>query len=552
MKRQLAAALAALLITGTAAGCGMSGSDSSGKENSGDTGTSADSSGQTDFSQTDADMFTDRDYETDYDESSSVHIELNGSTAEADSDSVQISGSTITITEEATYIISGTLDDGMIIVDAPDTAKLQLVFDGADINSETSAPLYIPEADKVFVTLAEGTENTLSNGGTYMAIDDSNIDSAIFSRQDLTLNGSGNAASESSDSWGQWGGGAPGQPGDRGGAGGDGMRGTDPGSAGEGESEEAPDQSTPDQGASGSGESAEALAFTESLTASDSDASADTEDDSSTSMKGIKSDGDMMISGGSFTIDSADDSVHTNSSVTVSGGTFEIASGDDAFHGEDTLTVSGGTINITESYEGLEALSVNIQDGDITIVSTDDGLNAAGGTDSSGTTGGRDGMFGGGGGMGGEPGGGMSSSSGGSIEISGGTLDINASGDGIDANGSLAISGGYTVVAGPTQGDTATLDYDTTAEITGGTFIGTGASGMAQTFSESEQGVIAVSVGEQSAGTGITLTDKNGNEIIFYTPELSFAVVILSSPDITSRETYTITVGEASGEFEAS
>lgn len=549
MKRQLAAALAALLITGTAAGCGMSGSDSSGKENSGDTGTSADSFGQTDFSQTDADMFTDRDYETDYDESSSVHIELNGSTAEADSDSVQISGSTITITEEATYIISGTLDDGMIIVDAPDTAKLQLVFDGADINSETSAPLYIPEADKVFVTLAEGTENTLSNGGTYTAIDDSNIDSAIFSRQDLTLNGSGNAASESSDSWGQWGGGAPGG---RGGAGGDGMRGTDPGSAGEGESEETPDQSTPDQGASGSGESAEALAFTESLTASDSDASADTEDDSSTSMKGIKSDGDMMISGGSFTIDSADDSVHTNSSVTVSGGTFEIASGDDAFHGEDTLTISGGTINITESYEGLEALFVNIQDGDITIVSTDDGLNAAGGTDSSGTTGGRDGMFGGGGGMGGEPGGGMSSSSGGSIEISGGTLDINASGDGIDANGSLAISGGYTVVAGPTQGDTATLDYDTTAEITGGTFIGTGASGMAQTFSDSEQGVIAVSVGEQSAGTGITLTDKSGNEILSYTPELSFAVVILSSTDITTGETYTITVGEASGEFEAS
>ena len=552
MKRQLAAALAALLITGTAAGCGMSGSDSSGKENSGDTGTSADSSGQTDFSQTDADMFTDRDYETDYDESSSVHIELNGSTAEADSDSVQISGSTITITEEATYIISGTLDDGMIIVDAPDTAKLQLVFDGADINSETSAPLYIPEADKVFVTLAEGTENTLSNGGTYTAIDDSNIDSAIFSRQDLPLNGSGNAASESSDSWGQWGGGAPGQPGDRGGAGGDGMRGTDPGSAGEGESEETPDQSTPDQGASGSGESAEALAFTGSLTASDSEESADGEDDSSTSMKGIKSEGDMLISGGSFTIDSADDSVHTNSSVTVSGGTFEIASGDAAFHGEDTLTISGGTINITESYEGLEALFVNIQDGDITIVSTDDGLNAAGGTDSSGTTGGRDGMFGGGGGMGGEPGGGMSSSSGGSIEISGGTLDINASGDGIDANGSLAISGGYTVVAGPTQGDTATLDYDTTAEITGGTFIGTGASGMAQTFSDSEQGVIAVSVGEQSAGTGITLTDKSGNEILSYTPELSFAVVILSSPDITSRETYTITVGEASGEFEAS
>ena len=77
-------------------------------------------------------------------------------------------------------------------------------------------------------------------------------------------------------------------------------------------------------------------------------------------------------------------------------------------------------------------------------------------------------------------------------------------------------------VAGPTQGDTATLDYDTTAEITGGTFIGTGASGMAQTFSDSGQGVIAVSVGEQSAGTGITLTDQNGNEIISYTKDGRF------------------------------
>ena len=176
------------------------------------------------------------------------------------------------------------------------------------------------------------------------------------------------------------------------------------------------------------------------------------------------------------------------------------------------------------------------------------GLNAAGGTDSSGTTGGRDGMFGGG------PGGsgGMSPSSNGSITISGGTLHINASGDGIDANGSLTISGGYTVVVGPTQGDTATLDYDTTAMITGGTFIGTGASGMAQTFSDSEQGVVAVSVGNQSAGTTVTLTDQNGKTLLSVTPELSFAVVILSSPDIVSGETYTITVGSVSGEFEAS
>lgn len=301
-----------------------------------------------DPAQTDADLFTDRDYETDYEESGSVMIQLNGVT----------------------------------------------------INSETSAPLYIFEADKVFVTLADGTENILSNGGT-----------------------------------------------------------------------------------------------------------------------------------------------------------FTVASGDDAFHGEETLTVTAGTIDITESYEGLEALDIRVEGGDITLVASDDGLNAAGGTDSSGTTGGRDGRFGGGpggngGGTGGN-GGGMSSSSDGSIVISGGSLQINASGDGIDANGSVTISGGYTVVTGPTQGDTATLDYDVSAVITGGTFIGTGASGMAQTFSDSEQGVVSVSTGSQSAGTAVTLADQEGNTLITCTPEESFQVVILSSPDLVSGETYTVTVGKASAEVEA-
>lgn len=592
--------------------CGNTNENST--NNNSDSSTSKDSESNSsnavtvDFSQTDADMFTNRDYETEYDESESVLIQLNGNSGTASSNSVEISGSTVTITEEATYIISGKLDDGMIIVNAPDTAKLQLVLNGAEIHSETSAALYILEADKVFVTLADGTENSLSNGGTFTAIDENNIDSALYSKQDLTFNGTGsltvsspaghgivakddlvftggtytvtsashgldvndsvritgetavtvdagkdgihventddaekgfvyisngsvnleaegdgisasaymqiedgtiqivtgggsvNGTKSSSDNWGGFGGGMPG--GDR------------PG------------------GRSGS----------------DTSTTTDTED--SESMKGLKAEAGMLISNGTFSIDSADDSIHSNVSVVINGGTFEIASGDDAVHAEETLTITAGTIHISESYEGLEALDISVQGGDIKLVASDDGLNAAGGTDASGTTGGRDGMFGGGqGGHGGM--GGMSSNSNGSIVISGGNLYINASGDGIDANGYLEITGGYTVVVGPTQGDTATLDYDTSATITGGTFIGTGASGMAQTFSDSEQGVIAVSVGNQSAGTEITLKDADGNVVISYAPELSFAVVILSSPDIVSGDTYTITVGSASGEFAA-
>jgi hypothetical protein len=204
-------------------------------------------------------------------------------------------------------------------------------------------------------------------------------------------------------------------------------------------------------------------------------------------------------------------------------------------------------MTVSESYEALEGLHIDISGGKLELTASDDGINAAGGTDGSGE-GGRDGMFGG------KPGrpGGMGSASNGSITIRGGEVSVTASGDGLDANGTLEISGGHTTVVGPTQGDTATLDYDKSGIITGGTFIGTGAAGgMAQSFSESEQGVIAISVGNQSTGTKIILKDKSGKTIVEHTPELNFAVVILSSPDIKKGDTYTVSVGSESGEFEA-
>ena len=604
MKKWTSFILVLALVVCTLTGCNNNTEDRSGSiaaENSDySVETSSTDFSQTDASQTDGEMFTERDFQTDYDESDSVTIWLNGDSVQASSDSVEISGTTVTITEEATYILTGTLDDGMIIVNAPDTAKLQLVLNGVNINSGTSAALYILEADKVFVTLADDSENTLSNGGTFVAIDENNIDSAVFSKQDFTLNGSGSltvtspaghgivckddlvitsgiycvtSASHGLDAndsvrvtgetmitvdAGKDGihvensddtslgfvyvsGGSMKME-----AEGDGI------SAGAymqitdgdfdilagGGSENGIKESSDSWGGFQGGRGPEQNVVSEDVSSSDS-----------ASMKGLKSESSLLISGGSFTLNSADDAVHSNASITINGGNFDIASGDDAFHADDSLTVTDGTINITESYEGLEALHLDIQGGEITLVASDDGLNAAGGTDSSGTTGGRDGMFGGGGGHG-DMGGGMSSSNG-SITISGGVVYITASGDGIDANGSLTISGGYTVVTGPTQGDTATLDYDTTAMITGGTFIGTGAVGMAQTFSGSEQGVIAVSVGNQSAGTEIILKDTNGKELLSSTLDMSFAVVILSSPDLVSGETYSLTVGTISSEVEA-
>lgn len=545
-----------------------------------------------------SDMFTDRDKKTEYDSTKSTVIDLS-----------KASSSTVTLTDEGTYVMRGTLD-GTVIVDAKSTDKLHLILDGVSIHSETSAALYIKSADKVVITLADGSENSLSSGDSYVAIDDSNIDSALFSRDDLTVNGTGsltvtapaghgivckddlvftggrvtiNSAShgiDANDSVRVAGTSVTIDSGK------DGVHveNTDDASLGffymesgvltaecEGDGIDAAAYANIAGGAltitAGggyeNGESKSSSGFGGFMGGGGfgggrggSSGSSSTDDSASTSMKGIKATL-VSIGGGTFTIDSADDALHANGSLTVTGGVFEIATGDDALHAEEDLTVSGGVINITNSYEGLEALHITVSGGDIRLVATDDGLNAAGGVDSSGTTGGRDGMFGGGfsgGGRGGPGGGGgmFGGSSDGSITITGGNLYINSSGDGMDANGTLEISGGYTVVVGPTQGDTATLDYDVSATITGGTFIGTGSTMMAQTFSSSEnQGVIAVNAGSCKAGTKITLEDAEGNVIIEHAPELNFAVVILSSPDIKKGEEYTLKIGDMSGTFTA-
>ncbi len=545
---------------------------------------------------TETEMFTERDTDSSYSENGAIIIKLEGDTASASDKSVIIDGSTVTITKNATHIVSGTLNDGSLIVAAEDTAKLQIVLDNVNITGTDSAPLYIKTADKVFVTLVG--ESTLSSGESFKQIDESNIDATVFSKQDITFNGEGvlnisapaghgivskddlvftggvynivsashavdandsvrvKKASITADSGKD---GIHAENNDDTAKGfvyissgsfnieceGDGISAGSYVQISDGEFnilagggyENGENKSSSGWGGFGGRPGGREVASAAS--------------DSSESMKGIKAVSGLLIQNGNFKIDSADDSLHCDTSLTVNGGVFEIASGDDALHAEEKLCFYNGTVNITHSYEGLEALHVTLSGGNIKLNATDDGINAAGGTDQSGF-GGRDDMFGGrpGGKPGGGPGG-MGGSSDGSVVISGGILYIKASGDGIDANGTLEITGGHVTVVGPTQGDTATLDYDVSGIITGGTFIGTGASGMAQTFSSSEQGVISLSAGKQTAGTEITVTDSDGNVILEYAPELDFQVIIISTPVLISGKTYTVTVGSETGSFKA-
>ena len=554
-----------------------------------------------DFTLSDEDMFSENDYITvpETDEDDNIIISLNGNSATCSSNKVSINKSTVTIKDEGTYIISGTLTNGMIVVDA-NKAKPHIIFDGVSISNNNSCAIKIIEADKVFITLNDGVPNTLSNEGTF---NDDKIDGVIFSKQDLTFNGKGDLTITSKEGHGIvckddlvfTGGNYTINCASHGLDVNDSVRidntnlNIDAGKDGiHCENSDNPELgyiyiSSGDINIEAEGDGISAYYYVQiedgnfDITAGGgsvngeshssggfggfmggkpgfpgSNNNSSNESTDNTSMKAIKATGSILIKKGTFNINSADDAIHANDAVTIYGGNMKIETGDDGLHADNNLTINNGTIDITKCYEGLEATHIVVNGGNIKMVATDDGINAAGGVDQSGGGGRDNGMFGGGG-PGGHGGpGGMSSNSNGSIKITGGTLYINSSGDGMDANGTLEISGGHTTVVGPTQGDTATLDFDVSGVISGGTFIGTGSTMMAHTFSSSEnQGVIAINAGPQSANTKITLTDSKGNIIIERTPELSFAVVILSSPDIVKGETYTITIGTISGAFEA-
>lgn len=594
-KKSLIALL--LVLSMLVCGCG-NGGDTDETTDSAHLGSSADV--ETNANTSTDDYFSNRDFKTDYDIDQENIIYLNDTGVSCASGNVSINGTTVTITGEGNYLLTGALSDGMIIVDADSKDKIQLVLDGVTINSATSAPIYVRQADKVFLTTAEGSENTLSNGGSFEAIDENNIDAVVFAKDDLTMNGEGSLTVTSpaghgivsKDSLTITGGTYEITTASHG------MTANDDVcisgaavkiTAGKDGIQAENDEDTSlgyvyvnsgelNISAEGDGISATAYILVDGGTfditcgggyengssassgnyggfgggmggmggmgrPGQGSSSSSSSGDDSTSMKGIKADGEITINGGTFEFDTADDSIHSNTNVTVNGGVIQIASGDDGIHAEDTLTVTECTMAVVEAYEGLEAANIYIQGGEMYLNCSDDGLNASGGTDSSGM-GNRDGMFGGGG---------MMKSSYGNIEITGGKLTIYSTGDAIDSNGDMTMTGGYVYATNPGSGDVSVLDSQNAPVITGGTYIGLGISTMmAETFSSaSAQGVIACTCGNQPAGSALTITDSSGKEILSMTTEYSTSIMIISTPDVVKGESYTITIGSVSGTISA-
>mgnify|MGYP003252561534 CR=1 FL=1 len=555
-KKILAVTIATALIVSCFTSCGNNtSSDSQASQAESSTNVSADStSSATDISSasdsktsdsgsdsdkqlTADDMFSDRDLSGDYSEC--TDITLSDSTASCSDSSVTVADGSVTITKAGTYKFSGTFT-GQIVVNAGDSDKVQLVLDNASITKEGSAALYIINADKVFVTTVKGTENTLSSTGEFASSDDAtNVDGAIFSKSDITFNGSGtlNVKCESKhgivtkDDLKITGGTYNITSASQGLSGKDSVRIAGGNITVTSGTDGIHSENTDDTEKGYVYISGGTLNITSGKDCIDASGTVDIKDgaftfkagggssekttgDSTESYKGIKADGVL----------------------TISGGTLGISTGDDGIHSGNNTVVSGGEINIAKCYEGLEGQTVTVSGGKVTLTSSDDGINAAGG-DNQGV----------GGGFGPDS---FSADSEAKITITGGEIHVNASGDGLDSNGDIEISGGTVYVYGPTSNGNGSLDYENNAVITGGTVIMAGSSGMAMNFgSESTQGSILASTGNASAGTVVKLTDSSGNVIAEFTPTVSFQTVVISTPDITSDGTYTLTVGDSTQEI---
>ena len=471
MKRILSILTAFLIIIALFVGCAAQ----SGTSAQGTTDTTDTSASTVVLNTSDDEMFSDRDKEIGYTESESTIITLADNASTINGDGAEIKNDTVTITKEGTYILTGSLSNGQIVVDAADDAKIQIVLNGVEITNESSAAIYIKNADKVFITTASGTQNTLAVTSELVQTDDNKVDGAIFAKSDLTLNGAGTLTVDSAYGHGVV--------------------------------------------------SKDDLIITSGtyvITAA---------------KQGLSGKDSVRIADGTFTIEAGTDGIHSENEddttlgfVYIAGGTMSISAGKQGIQGTASVTVIGGKIDITKSYEGIEGLVISISGGETDIVSSDDGLNAAGGADQSGK-----------GGMGG----GMSAVEGCEINISGGTLNINASGDGIDSNGNLAISGGTITVSGPTDSGNGTIDYNGTGEITGGTLLGAGSSGMAEGFTDSSTqcSILYNFSSAQQAGTSITLKDESGNVLAEFTPAKQFQSVNISLPTLKSGSTYTLVVG---------
>jgi len=480
--------------------------------------------------------------------------------------SINLSKGSSNITKSGIYEITGTLNDGSLVVDVDksvDKDTVYIVLNNAKISSSKTAPINVKNAKKVVLILENGTQNKIYQGSNSVADEKGEPSAAVFSKSDLTITGSGtlNVTSDFND-----------------GitskdklkitdgtliinskydgivgkdllavkngnitinAGKDGLRSTNDTDADKGNivienglfkvtsASDAIDayailqinDGTFDLTSGGgypgkSIKSGDKFGFGGPRGRFDQDTEQTADSTSQKSMKGLKA-GNIAIKNGKFTVSSYEDAIHSNGIVEIIGGTLTLKSGDDGIHSDTSLTIADANIEIKNSYEGIEGQNITINSGEIRITSDDDGFNV---NDRSGL-----------------------------LTINGGNIHMNAGGDGTDSNGSINMTGGNVYVEGPTNSGNGAIDYDGSFTISGGTIIASGSSGMAQApnISTTQASILMYYSSTQKAGTAITLKDDSGKVIASTTPSKQYSSAAISAPGLKIGSTYTLYSGDS-------
>lgn len=434
--------------------------------------------------------------------------------------------SSLTITRAGTYRLRGTIANGQIIINSTGNGVVRLVLAGVNVTSSKGAAIEVRAAAKVVVVLQDGTVNTLNDGKTRAKGD--TAAAALYSKAALTISGTGALRVNGRYA--------------------DGIASTDGLVITGGKIT----VNVKDDGIRGK-DFVYISSGTINVTA--------TGDAIRSSGKKASTVGYVYIGGGRIVINSKSDALQASSDVIVAGGTLDITAtkdgikssclsylekatvtmtvGKDAVHSDAETVVRGGTLTIKKAYEGLEGTYVEISGGTVDMVTSDDGLNVAGGSDSSGLGG---------------PGPQQSTTTttpdftnsvSSHLQINGGTIVVNALGDGIDINGTATMKGGRLIVSGPTANNNGALDVDGDFLVSGGMIIGIGSSGMAvgPTLTSAQAAILGNFNGTQAAGTIVHVTDGDGKVLASFKSPKQFASIVFTSSDLVKGKAYKIYIG---------
>ena len=477
------------------------------------------------------------------------NIVLNGDAITISGSGVTVDGSIATITSGGNYIISGTLNDGRIIVDSDDGLTVRLILNNVNITSTTNAPISVSSAEKTVIILADNTDNYVTDASNYVfdGSEDDEPNAAIFSKDNLSIYGNGSLTIDAN-----YNDGIASKDGlvinsgtihvnavD------DGIRGKDylviktgaitinaGGDALKSDNDEDEDKGyilvedgdidiTCD--ADGFDAETDALIMGGTFNVTTGGGSNVTPGESSA--KGIKGGKWVVIDDGTFDIDASDDAIHSNTSIVINSGVYTISTGDDAIHADDSIVINDGSIEIVNCVEGIESNVIVVNGGDISVVASDDCFNSTAGTSAE-------------------------FDDGSCTYIYGGYIVLTTTGgDGLDSNGSIVMTDGTVIVHGPSNEPEVMFDYNGTFNISGGFLVSSGSSShmtQAPSSSSAQNSLKMMFSSSLTASTIFHIEDSDGNDVVTFQPVHRYQSIVFSSSELVKGKTYTVYLGGTS------